>query len=124
MSEIKSTIYSVLFGMAVIIMLVIIAAVTYLKFDYSQSYLSLIIQSIYMISSFVSGFVAARIVGKNGIVSGILPAIFISLFCLAMTFLFGGIKITKMLVITVVLILGFGSLGGVISLNVGKNKGV
>lgn len=124
MSQVKSTAYAFLLGTVVFIILLTVAAATYMKYDYSESYLSLIMQFIYMLSSFISGFAAARLVGKNGIVSGILPAAFISALCLALTFLFGGLKISKMLIVTIVLILGFGSLGGVISLNVGKNKGV
>lgn len=124
MSQVKSTAYAFLLGTVVFIILLTVAAATYMKYDYSESYLSLIMQFIYMFSSFISGFAAARLVGKNGIVSGILPAVFISALCLVLTFLFGGLKVSKMLIVTIVLILGFGSFGGVISLNVGKNKGV
>lgn len=124
MSEIKSTFCSVILAFITIILFLTVAAALYIKFDFSQSYLSLIMQSIYMVSSFISGFAAARLTGKNGILSGLIPSLIISVICLALTFLFGGIKISKMIVVTIILITGFGSLGGVISLNVGKNKGV
>lgn len=124
MSRLKSSVYGVLVGLTFIFICAIIGAITYLQYDYDPYFISLIMQLAYCIGSFAAGFVTSHLYGRNGIVSGLIASLIIASVCAALNLLFGGRYITMTLIITVIVIIGAGMSGGVLSLNVGKNKTV
>mgnify|MGYP003289884200 CR=1 FL=1 len=124
MSRVKSSAYGVLAGLIFILIVTIIGAVTYLHYDYDPYLIVLIMQLAYCSGSFLAGFITSRLYGRNGIISGLIASLVIAFVCVALNILFGGRYITMTLIITVIIVIGAGMSGGVLSLNVGKNKTV
>lgn len=124
MSRVKSLAYGGIAGLIFILICTLIGAATYLHYDYNSYFILLIMQLIYCSGSFLSGFIASRLYGRNGIISGLLASLIIATVCILFNLLFGGRYITMQLIITISVILGAGMSGGVLSLNVGKNKTV
>lgn len=124
MSRLKSSVYGVLIGLLFILVCTIVGAVTYLHYDYDSYLIPLIMQVSYIAGSFLAGFVTSRLYGRNGIISGLIASLVISFVCIALSIFLGERVLTMNLILTVIVVLGAGMSGGVLSLNVGKNKTV
>lgn len=124
MSGFKSSVYGVIAGLTVISLCTLVGAIAYLHYDYDPYFILLIMQLAYCSGAFSGGFITSRLYGRNGIISGLIVSLALAVICIASNLFFGERYITMQLIITVTIMIGAGMSGGVLSLNVGKNKTV
>ena len=109
-------------GAAALFMILSIFSLTMVKFDYSEKSVPIMAITSAVLSAFIAGFWSAKCIKKKGLMIGVVTSLPLAVIMITFVIVASGGAIGSLAVTTVMLMICFSALGGIMSVNTKSKK--